>query len=157
VRVRDIVARLGAQRGNEPSSTTPEAFTVMHSADLDVHLAGVAHRPTTRPPWPTSTWDRHGIARLRAPSDLARVLLDLHPAFIDSFGEERHWMQVDQAETMAMEWVAVAFTAAEATDWLAVEPDIVPLRARDLANAGLTPHDLRRGIHPGWARQEDAG
>ena len=154
MRVRDIVARLGAHRGSEPPSTTPEAFTVMHSADLDVHLAGVAHRPTVKPPWPTSTWDRHGSARLREPSDLARVLLDLHPAFVDSLGEQPHWMQVDQAETMAMEWVAVWFTAAEATDWLAVEPDIAPLRARDLANAGLTPHDLRRGIHPGWAAEE---
>jgi hypothetical protein len=146
VRVRDIMARLGAERRSEPATPTPEAFSHMHSADLDVHLAGVAHRPTVKPPWPTSTWDRHGSARLREPSELARVLLDLHPAFADSLGEELHWMQIDQAESMAMEWVAASFTPSEATDWLTVRGDLSPLLARDLANEGLTPRDLRGGL-----------
>lgn len=146
MRVRDIMARFAADRRSE--ATTPEAFTVMHSADLDVHLAGVAHRPTVKPPWPTATWGRHGSARLREPSELARVLLDLHPAFVDSLGEQPHWMQIEQAETMAMEWIAAWFTPSEATDWLVARPTLTPLQARDLANSGVIPRDVRRGALP---------
>lgn len=148
MRVRDIRARLAADRRSASATQTPEAFTVMHSADLDVHIAGVAHRPTTAPPWDTPSWERHGHARLREPSELARVLLDLHPAFVDSLGEDPHWMQVEQAESLAMEWAAAWFSPAEATDWLVARPDITPLRARDLANSGCVPRDLRRASLP---------
>ena len=117
----------------------------MHSADLDVHLAGVVRTPTAKPPWPTSTWDRHGTARHREPSELARVLLDLHPAFAECLSDHAHWMQIEQAEQLAMEWVAAWFTPAEATDWLAVHPDLTPLQARDLANAGWRPREVRAG------------
>lgn len=147
MRVRDVMARFGASRRDETPGT-PEAFTVMHSADLDVHLSGVAHAPTSKPPWPSATWERHGTARLREPSELARVLLDLHPAFVDCLVDHPHWMQVEQAETLAMEWVAAWFTPSEATDWLAAQPGITPVRARDLANSGVRPHELRRALPP---------
>ena len=62
------------------------------------------------------------------------------------FGANANWMQVEQAESMAMEWVAASFTPSEATDWLTVRGDLSPLLARDLANEGLTPHDLRGGL-----------
>lgn len=143
-----------SDRRNRSAPHIPESFTVIHSADLDVHLAGVARRPTAKPPWPTSSWERHGSARLREPSDLARVMLDLHPAFVECLSDEPHWMQVEQAESMAMEWMAAWFSPAEATDWLALHPDISALRARDLANSGLRPREVPRGdFLPGPAEE----
>ncbi len=68
--------------------------------------------------------------------------------------EHAHWMQIEQAEQMAMEWVAAWFTPTEATDWLAIHPDLTPAQARDLANAGWRPRDVRRGGDPEvWIEQ----
>ncbi len=119
----------------------PETFAGMHSADLDVHIAAVARAPSTKPPWNDSTWHRHEAARRTPPSALAQVLLDLHPAFVESHAGAAHWALIDQAEALAMEWSASWFTPHEAGEWLANWPAIFPAQARALADAGLGPAD----------------
>jgi hypothetical protein len=139
VRVRAIIARLSPSQPPRPQP--PEAFTVMHSADLDVHLAGVARPPSSLPPWPTATWDRHEHARSSEPSRLAGILLATHPAFVEPTCEDRHWMQVELAEAMAMEWLATGFTPSSAGRWASAQPGISSRQARELADAGLEPGD----------------
>jgi hypothetical protein len=75
---------------------------------------------------------------------LARALLDLHPAFADCSPGDRHWMEIEQAEALALEWQAAWFDASGAREWLIVHPLITALRARDLVNSGVVPRDLAR-------------
>ncbi len=149
MRLREVLRRpwtsADAKDATGPAPVVlPYALQVVHSADLDVHLAGVARPPASKPPWLATPWDRHSRARRRQPSALARVLLDLHPAFAGSPPENRHWMEVEQAEALALEWQGAWFDAAGAREWLVVHPLITPLRARDLVNAGVAPRDLAR-------------
>jgi hypothetical protein len=122
-----------------PEAKTPEALTVLHSADMDIHLDGVVRSPTARPPWPGATWHRYGEARRREPSATAKVLLDLHPAFVDCDPANPGWLDVERAETLAVEWSGL--TPLEVAQWLSAHPAVSAQQARDLAGQGWHPRD----------------
>lgn len=133
--IHSLLLRLRSGRETE----APEAFTVLHSADMDIHLEGVVKTPTARPPWPAASWDRYREARRREPSATAKVLLDLHPAFADCDPLNPGWLDVERAETLALEWSG--FTPLEVAQWLSAHPAVSAVQARDLAGQGWHPRD----------------
>lgn len=139
MRLTDIVRRWSKRPHRSATPKLPEAFTTVHSADLDVHIAGVARGPQAKPPWPSASWDRHAKARISAPSDMAQVLLAAHPAFLCA--DHPHWMQVEQAESLALEWTGAWFTSTQAALWQSRHPGISAAAARGLIDAGLGPYD----------------
>ncbi len=139
MRLSDVIRRWTSRSRGVDTPRLPEAFTTLHSADLDVHISGVARGPTARPPWPSASWERHASARTSEPSDMAKVLLEMHPAF--RCADHPHWMQVEQAESLALEWTSAWFTSAEMTLWQTRHPGISAEAARGLVDAGLGPYD----------------
>ncbi len=139
MRLSDVIRRWTSRSRGLAAAQLPEAFTTVHSADLDVHISGVARGPTARPPWPAASWERHATARTSEPSDMAKVLLEMHPAF--RCADHPHWMQVEQAESLALEWTSAWFTPAEMTLWQTRHPGISAEAARGLIDAGLGPYD----------------
>jgi hypothetical protein len=110
---------------------------VLHSADIDVYLEGVMRRPTSQPPWAPPAWDRYRRARRREPSALAKVLLDLHPAFASASPDNPGWLDVERAETLALEWTS--FTPHEVAQWLSAHPTLSARQARTLTEQGWQP------------------
>lgn len=135
--IQSALSRL--RSGQHRARPTPEAFAVVHSADLDVHLAGVTRRPTSGPPWQSASWDRYAQARRREPSAMAKVLLDLHPAFAGIDVEHPRWLDVERAEAFAMEWAM--FTPSETAQWLSAHPAVSAQQAHSLTEAGWHPRD----------------
>lgn len=108
-------------------------------ADLDVHIAGVVRPPRREPPWPTTSWGRYRRAHRREPSATARVLLELHPAFLGCRPDNPGWLDLERAELLATEWAM--FSPAETAEWLSAHPAVSAQQAQTLARAGWRPRD----------------
>lgn len=104
-----------------------------------MHIAGVVAPPSREPPWPTASWGRYRRAHRREPSATAKVLLDLHPAFIGCHPDNPGWLDVERAELMATEWSS--FTPAETAEWLSAHPAVSAQQAQALTHAGWHPRD----------------
>ena len=135
--IHDVLARLRSRPATQRQ--LPEVFAVLHSTDMDVHLEGVTGRPVSEPPWSSTSWERYRQARRREPSAIAKVLLDLHPAFADCNHRNPGWLDVERAETLALEWTG--FAPLEVAQWLSAHPTVSGAQARALVAKGWRPLD----------------